>query len=93
MPGISFDPSDWDAMLKLSAEHEKYPEPLFGKTANNEDFMIEVNPDQISTQVFQENGWVRKNTYYPRDCISEETFEGRWKCISRKPQKHRDIDR
>lgn len=61
--------------------------------ADDEDFIIEVLPDRIITQVFQEIGWVRKNTYHPRDCISEETFEGRWKSISRKPQKHHSIDR
>ena len=93
VPEIRFDSSNWDAMQKLCEEHEKYPELLFGKTANDEDFIIEVLPDRIITQVFQEIGWVRKNTYHPRDCISEETFEGRWKSISRKPQKHHSIDR
>lgn len=25
--------------------------------------MIEIHPDRIITQVFQQNGWVRKNVY------------------------------
>ena len=80
-------------MLKLCEEHEKYPEPLFGKTMDNEDFIIEVLPERIITQVFQENGWVRKNVYYPKDCISEELFEGKWKSGERKPKKHSSIER
>lgn len=56
MPEIRFDSSNWDAMQKLCEEHEKYPELLFEKTANDEDFIIEVLPDRIITQVFQEIG-------------------------------------
>ena len=50
-------------MKQLCEDHEKYPEPLFGKTSTHEDIMIEIHPDRIITQVFQQNGWVRKNVY------------------------------
>lgn len=93
MPEIRFDSSNWEAMQKLCAEHEKYPELLFGKTANDEDFIIEVLPDRIITQVFQENGWVRKNVYHPKEFISEELFEERWKGKEAKPKKHRGVER
>lgn len=66
---------------------------LFGKTANDEDFIIEVLPDRIITQVFQENGWVRKNVYHPKEFISEELFEERWKGKEAKPKKHRSVER
>lgn len=90
---IRFDSNDWGAMLKLCEEHEKYPEPLFGKTASNEDFMIEVLPDRIITHVFQENGWVRKNAYFPQELFSEELFEGKWKSGEQRPKKHSSIER
>lgn len=63
---ISFDPGDWAAMQKLCSEHEKYPCQLWGRTSNNEDCIIEICADHITTEVFQKNGWVRKNVFYAR---------------------------
>ena len=73
---ISFDPGDWAAMQKLCSEHEKYPCQLWGRTSNNEDCIIEICADHITTEVFQKNGWVRKNV-----SILKRT---RWKRSTRK---------
>lgn len=73
-------------MRELCKAHEKYPVPLMGKTSGGEDIMIEILSDRIITEVFQENGWVRKNYYYPEEGTSEELFQGKWK-RDRQPSK------
>ena len=89
---LHFNTSDWAAMKQLCEDHEKYPEPLFGKTSTHEDIMIEIHPDHIITQVFQQNGWVRKNVYHPQEVTTEELYEERWDS-EKKPKRHRNIER
>ena len=62
---VVFDSGDWGSMRELCKNHEQYPVPLLGKTSIGEDIIIEVLSDRIITEVYQENGWVRKNFYYP----------------------------
>ena len=58
---VVFDSGDWGSMRELCKNHEQYPVPLLGKTSIGEDIIIEVLSDRIITEVYQENGWVRKN--------------------------------
>ena len=53
-----------------------------------QNIIIEVLSDRIITEVYQENGWVRKNFYYPEECTTEELFQGKWK-QSQQPSKKR----
>ena len=54
--------------------------------------MIEIHPDHIITQVFQQSGWVRKNVYHPQEVTTEELYEERWDS-EKKPKRHRNIER
>lgn len=85
---VVFDSGDWASMRELCKKHEQYPVPLLGKTSIGEDIIIEVLSDRIITEVYQENGWVRKNFYYPEECTTEELFQGKWK-QSQQPSKKR----
>lgn len=76
---VVFDSGDWGSMRELCKNHEQYPVPLLGKTSIGEDIIIEVLSDRIITEVYQENGWVRKNFYSPEECTTEELFQGKWK--------------
>ena len=89
---LHFNSRDWAAMKQLCEDHEKYPEARFGKTSTHEDIMIEIHPDRIITQVFQQNGWVRKNVYHPQEVTTEELYEERWGS-EKKPKRHRNIER
>lgn len=62
--------------------------PIPPEKNNLLDLVIEVLSDRIITEVYQENGWVRKNFYYPEECTTEELFQGKWK-QSQKPNKKR----
>lgn len=90
---IVFDSSDWKSMRELCKAHEKYPVLLVGKTSGDEDIMIEILSDRIITEVFQENGWIRKNYYYPEECITEELFHGKWKQDRQPGKKNRCEER
>lgn len=73
---VVFDSGDWGSMRELCKNHEQYPVPLLGKTSIGEDIIIEVLSDRIITEVYQENGWVRKNFYYPEDVLPKNSSKG-----------------
>lgn len=73
-------------MRELCRNHEQYPVPLLGQTMGGEDIIIEVLPDRIVSEVYQENGWVRRNCYYPETGTSEELFPAKWK-LDHQPRK------
>ena len=73
---VVFDSGDWGSMRELCKNHEQYPVPLLGKTSIGEDIIIEVLSDRIITEVYQENGWVRKNFYYPEECTPKNSSKG-----------------
>lgn len=64
------------------------PQTLTGCPSGRWRGLIEVLSDRIITEVYQENGWVRKNFYYPEECTTEELFQGKWK-QSQQPSKKR----
>lgn len=70
---INFDPCDWKGMIALMARADEFKEPCFGNNAEGERVAISVNKDNITVETFQNNGWVRQNTYW-NDCTTEETF-------------------
>lgn len=74
---VSFDSTDLPGMIHLMDRHAEFDEMLFGRTEDNEDMHISINKDNITTTVFQNNHWIRRNVYY-RDGTSEELFDGKW---------------
>ena len=71
---FELNPSDWERMLKLMDEYGDEPLPFHGKNEYDEPIIISVNPDNITTQTFQDNGWIRTNIYN-RDGHCEELFD------------------
>lgn len=80
---VVFDSGDWGSMRELCKNHEQYPVPLLGKTSIGEDIIIEVLSDRIITEVYQENGWVRKNFYYPvKNVLPKNSSKGSGSTVS-----------
>lgn len=68
------NPSDYKGMIRLMDKYGNEPLPFSGKNDKGESVIISVNPDNITIQTFQKNGWMRTNAYY-RDGSTEELFE------------------
>lgn len=74
---FTFDPYDYEGMVKLMDELGDSETFYTGVNEALEDITISISKDRIDTTTFQSNGWVRKNTYW-RDGTREELFEGKW---------------
>lgn len=74
---FTFDPSDYEAMLKLMDEKGDSDTMFLGSNENMEDTTISIFHDKIVHVTFQSNGWVRENTYH-RDGTCEEIYAGKW---------------
>lgn len=75
---MKFDPSDLDGMRKLMDELGDSTTMFRGENADEEETCLSIYPDRVVCTTYQNNGWVRQNTYW-RDGTREETFDGRWK--------------
>lgn len=73
---INIDPHDWKGMKELTKKHEEFPYACFGVNEDGEQVLISVNKDNITTETFQSNGWVRENIYHVNDYTVEELFHG-----------------
>lgn len=73
---FTFDPSDFDSMLKLMEEKGNGDTMYVGVNADFERTTISIFQEKIICETYQHNGWVRKNIYW-RDGTREELFEGR----------------
>lgn len=71
---FELNPSDWPSMLKLMDEYGNEPMPFKGTDEEGNPVIISVNPDNITTQTFQKNGWTRTNIYN-RYGNNEELYE------------------
>lgn len=60
---ISFDSTDYEGMIQLMEEYGDSEHAFIGETDYGEMIMISINPDNIVTEVFQDNDWVRKEVY------------------------------
>lgn len=78
---LKFDPSDWEGMYRLMDRADEFDTMLVGKeNSTGNDVWISINPDNITVNTIQSNGWMRINTYYrgeSDDFIGEvtETYE------------------
>ncbi len=72
-----FNPSDYESMIELMDEKGDSGTMFNGSNENMEDTTISISHDKINCVTFQNNGRVRRNTYW-RDGTREETFDGRW---------------
>lgn len=71
---FTIDPSNFSGLLEIMKTHGNSKFPFVGKNENQESVIISVNPTNIVVDTYQDNGWIRHNTYFD-DGVSEETFE------------------
>jgi len=75
---IVVDSSDWEGLLTLMDNADKYEMPYWGTNSDGETVRISVNSANVTVETDQKNGWTRENVYW-RDFTTEELFNGRWK--------------
>lgn len=71
---INFDPHDWKGMKELTERADEFDVPWDGINDEGERVMISINKDNITTETFQKNGWLRENVYWVDEFIVEELF-------------------
>jgi hypothetical protein len=55
-------------------DHGNSKSMFFGNNESGEPFTVSIHPDKIIVTTYQENNWIRTNTYHA-DGTDEETFE------------------
>ena len=50
-----------------------------GRNQDGEDVEIHVSPENMRLVTYQQNGWVRRNTFYYGEDTVEEEFDGKWR--------------
>lgn len=70
---IKVNPRDYKSMIELMDKYGDSKFPFHGKNENGERVIVSVSKDNITVETFQDNDWIRKNTYW-RDCTTEETY-------------------
>ena len=75
---INFDSRDWDSIRDTIQRINEAGELQFGKTSEGETIIFDVGHDgegdTLITEVFQDNGWIRKNIYHMYDHSIEELY-------------------
>ncbi len=61
---IDFDSTDFVGIVALMDRADEFPSAVFGKNTDGETVMISVNKDNVTYEVFQDNGWTSENIYY-----------------------------
>jgi len=67
---INFDSTDLKGIVALMDRADEFSSAVFGKNQDGETVMISVNKDNVTYEVFQDNGWASENIYY-RDGSAE----------------------
>lgn len=75
---IHFDPRNQEGLCRLMDSADGSLKLLKGINDCGEEINMMIQSDKVVVDTFQENGWIRRNTYW-RDWSQEETFEGKWK--------------
>ena len=73
---LEINGKDYDLVYdieELCAKYSHLDHALIGETVEGETIMISINKGEVITEVYQDNGWVRKNIYY-LDGSSEELY-------------------
>ena len=71
---IVVDFHDLESCRKLREKYGDSKLPFLGENENGEMVIISISKDNISTQTFQDNGWVRINTLW-EDSMYEELYD------------------
>ena len=76
---INFNSQDWNSIKDTIDKINEIGCMQLGETADGEDITFSVVKDDdgidcLVTEVYQENGWIRKNIYNPNDGIVEELY-------------------
>ena len=74
---ISFNPLDWEGMIKLMENHKEHAELLIGTNDNGETITLYITHDNILLVTYQNNHWIRHN-YYWMDGTTEEIYDCKW---------------
>lgn len=69
--GIDFN--DSVQLIGMMDHYEDYPKPMSAENQDGETQLIYVAKNKVTAQTFQDNGWVRTNTYH-RNMAVEETY-------------------
>lgn len=75
---IGFNPNDTQSMNELMEKYGDSNTMKFGVNELGEDIAISIHKDKIVVATYQNNGWARRNTYYPNGEM-EERYDGKWK--------------
>ena len=78
MEEININSSDYGHILELIQKHGKDGYVFTGKDQDGCKVIGAICKHYISIDTWQDNGWIRTNTYWD-DFTTEETFKGRWK--------------
>lgn len=73
MNAININPHDIKNLNELMDTYGNSETSFFGETEEGETCLISICPTNIVIEVFQDNNWGRKTTYY-RDGTSEVTY-------------------
>ena len=68
-----YDLNNYDDFQTICKKYGDTDSMLFGETENGELMTISINFDNVITEVYQDNGWIRKNIY-TEDSV-EELYE------------------
>lgn len=68
-----YDLNNYDDFQDICRKYGNTDSMLFGKTENDELMTISINFDNVITEVYQDNDWIRKNIY-TKDSV-EEIYE------------------
>lgn len=71
---FELNPNDFVGMCELMDKYGDESYPFCGTDEYGNNVLISVNPDNITVNTFQENGWVRTNIYN-RYGDNEELYE------------------
>lgn len=75
---INFDSTDWNSIQDTINKINEIGCIQLGTTSNGEDILFDVANfgagDCLVTEVFQENGYIRKTIYHPDDWTVETSY-------------------
>ena len=72
--------SDINVRRELIRKYGGHPLPFSGINENGENVLVSIDKERgIVVRCFQQNGWVRVNTYDKDGLQIAEAYEGRWK--------------
>lgn len=63
--------TDYSQITRLMKTYGNSNHMFFGENENGESITISVQPNSVTVETLQHNGWTRINTYYENGTIEE----------------------